>query len=253
MTLDQWGALDTRLRSVVQSGKSIAVLGWTDRNHSTFTRRLAEGKRVHFLPSPVREIPADVGLVLLTPWVTHADSRRANRDMLCPLTLGSGQIKRLLSASQDLLPVVKMRTRVVTAAAVPKCVAAVVPAKVNGGSLPPKPTSVAIPKSIPAPVSIPKTVPPPSVVVASAPLPPAVPSNMLAQVQNAWLIVASESVLLERQAQLKTELGRFQAEVVRIKCDLARVGDELTRVALTKEAITTIEQAISNLGVLAST
>ncbi len=105
LTEKQREALTQQVRKTLESGRSIAVVGWRDSNHGQFTRKLPMEK-VIFLGNSSKNIPEKAGLILLTRFMHHADFRKikSERDKDCySKVLGTGQIKRILESCKDLL------------------------------------------------------------------------------------------------------------------------------------------------------
>jgi hypothetical protein len=97
-------ALLQRIRSVLAEGRILVVLGWRDSNHDHHTRQLSKEGRVMFYDQAPSTLGSNVGLVISSKFVGHADFERVK---VCrrthPVVLSNGEIKRLLRACDDLL------------------------------------------------------------------------------------------------------------------------------------------------------
>lgn len=97
-------AITRRVRKTLESGLSIAVVGWRDSNHSQFTRQLSAGEKVMFLDASARSLPEKVGFVLFTRFVSHAEFKRLKKGKPHnAVPIDPGQIKKILESCEDLL------------------------------------------------------------------------------------------------------------------------------------------------------
>ncbi len=100
-------ALTRRVHETLESGLSIAVIGWRDSNHSQFTRQLLDkklDKKIVFFSASPDILPERVGLVLMTRFIDHTVFQRIkNTKSIHPIPIGIGQIKRILESCSDLL------------------------------------------------------------------------------------------------------------------------------------------------------
>ena len=96
--------LARKVRKTLESGSSIAVVGWIASNHNDFTRGLWERKIVFLENSDTIEIPKRVGLVLFTRFVNHTMTSRVRGQVeIHPGVVHLGQIKKALEFCADLL------------------------------------------------------------------------------------------------------------------------------------------------------
>lgn len=97
-------ALLGRVRSTLESGRIIAIMGWRASNHDAFTKALPT-ERVHFFKHPPQTgIPPKVGLVLLTRFISHTMVARIQpRGRVHNAPLSNGKIKEILRSCKDLL------------------------------------------------------------------------------------------------------------------------------------------------------
>jgi hypothetical protein len=96
------GHVASKIRKTILAGNAVAVLGWTDRNHSSVTRSLPPGK-VCFLEAERKQMPANVAFVLLTRFVSHTVSDQVKkRGREISKVLGIGEIKRILESCADI-------------------------------------------------------------------------------------------------------------------------------------------------------
>ena len=96
-------ALIREVRATLESGLSIAVVGWRDSNHDAFTRGLPKQK-VIFLEASALNVPERAGYLLFTRFVYHTQFNRLRKGRShYPGTLETGEIKRLLRSCADLL------------------------------------------------------------------------------------------------------------------------------------------------------
>ena len=97
----QLEALIQRVRTTLESGLSIAFVGWRDINHNQFTARLPE-KKVLFLDASPASLPERVGLVLFTKYVDHkivAQIRR--KKSVHKIVLEVRDIRTILESCKD--------------------------------------------------------------------------------------------------------------------------------------------------------
>lgn len=116
MDTRHWQDLVSRARATLNSGKSLAVVGWMTSNHNSQTEKFERGGRVSFYCGVPRELGVKTGLVICTRFVGHSDQSRLSRTVsVYPSTLSNGEIKRLLNECTNfLLPVRKVKEEVVT-------------------------------------------------------------------------------------------------------------------------------------------
>ena len=99
---DQLVAPIERARNAIQIGKSIAIVGWTDLNHTDFTRSLPKDKVVFFGSSP-RAMGSTIGFVLFSRYIKHKVSERIKEQKdVHPIVLEPRQIKKILVSCQNL-------------------------------------------------------------------------------------------------------------------------------------------------------
>lgn len=97
-------ALVDRVRSTLEKGLNIAVIGWKDSNHSNETRAIAKTLKVRFYQEIPREIGSSIGLVLLTKFNGHAYHPKLDRYAhIHPSCIPNNQIKSVLGECKDLI------------------------------------------------------------------------------------------------------------------------------------------------------
>lgn len=98
MLESQLNALIQRVRRTLESGLSVAVIGWRDSNHDEFTRGLSPEK-VIFLDNSPGTLAEKIGLVLFTRFVRHKTVARLKKNKeVFPHILQNGQIKTVLES-----------------------------------------------------------------------------------------------------------------------------------------------------------
>ncbi len=99
---DQLATPTERARNTIQIGKSLAIVGWTDLNHTVFTRSLPKDKVVFFGSSP-RVMGRTIGFVLFSRYIKHKVSERIKEQKeVHPIVLEPRQIKKILESCQNL-------------------------------------------------------------------------------------------------------------------------------------------------------
>lgn len=99
----QAGALAQRIRETLESGQTIAVLGWNHRRHNEFTRELVDGPVIFYNALPAK-LAASVGLILFTKYVDHNATRKLKRTTPIHSTvLEVREIKEILASCEDIL------------------------------------------------------------------------------------------------------------------------------------------------------
>lgn len=92
-----------RVRATLESGLSVAVIGWRDKHHNSFTRKIPKNRIIFFLEDSVTTVPERVGFLLFAPFVGHSELHRLMRQKIGHSgKLQSGEIKRILEACIDL-------------------------------------------------------------------------------------------------------------------------------------------------------
>jgi hypothetical protein len=101
----QLAALTQRVRETLESGLSVAIVGWMAKNHNPFTRKLPE-KKVVFLGNSPTSLGEKVGLVLFTEYVDHSVVERIKKKkkkMVYPVVVEIWQVKKIFESCKDLL------------------------------------------------------------------------------------------------------------------------------------------------------
>jgi hypothetical protein len=97
-------ALSREVRKTLESGLSIAVVGWRDSNHSQFTRQLSACGKIIFLDASATNVPKKAGLVLFTRFVSHQEFRRLKKGKSYhAVPVDTGRIKKIFESCEDLL------------------------------------------------------------------------------------------------------------------------------------------------------
>lgn len=99
----QLEALIQRVRTALESGLSIAIVGWRDINHNQFTAKLPE-KKVLFLDASPVSLPERVGLVLFTKYMDHTTSAQiGRRKPVYKIVLEVRDIRTILESCKDVM------------------------------------------------------------------------------------------------------------------------------------------------------
>lgn len=97
-------ALTQRIRKTLESGLSVAIIGWRDSNHNQFTRKIPRTKVVFFEETP-STLGQSIGYAIFTKFVGHPAFVRikgANKDRVHSVVVQMGQLRILLESCQDL-------------------------------------------------------------------------------------------------------------------------------------------------------
>lgn len=97
-----YDALLKRVRETLMLKKSIAVLGWMDRNHNELTRQLLRDDKIVFFEVP-KLLSEKFGLVLFTRFLYHTEIERIKTEKFYPTAIDIGIIKKIFEACKDLL------------------------------------------------------------------------------------------------------------------------------------------------------
>lgn len=77
LLVEQKADLVNRIRATIQSGRDVLVVGWMARNNVDFTREYED--RVSFCETVPKEVGPRTGLIILTKFLYHANSKRLKR------------------------------------------------------------------------------------------------------------------------------------------------------------------------------
>ena len=105
MLKSQFSALVDQVRSTLQSGQAIVIVGWMDKNHNAFTRSITD-KKVLFVEKKDARIGRSCGLILFTKYLKHSDHeklRSQHKDKAYKIVLEIHQIRSMLKLCKDLL------------------------------------------------------------------------------------------------------------------------------------------------------
>ncbi|MDD2657409.1 MAG: hypothetical protein PHD04_01955 [Candidatus Pacebacteria bacterium] len=103
MLESQLKALTQRVRKTLESGSSVAVVGWRDINHNSFTKKLPE-KRIVFLDATPPNLGDKVGLVLFTKYMDHDVYKRFKKKKpVYKVVIEVRDIRTILESCADLL------------------------------------------------------------------------------------------------------------------------------------------------------
>lgn len=96
MVQDQEARVVQTLRAKLGNGHSIAIIGWRDSNHDSFTRALPM-EQVRFFETAPLVMPRTVGYALFTNFVDHNQTKRVREQVSAHTKLfNTGCIKRIL-------------------------------------------------------------------------------------------------------------------------------------------------------------
>lgn len=102
----QLSALQRRISETLKQRRLVAIIGWKDSNHNTFTRSLSNNV-IKFLDDSPGIPSQNIGYILFTEFISHSVSDRVKKakekECYHPIPIKIGQIKQILESCKDLL------------------------------------------------------------------------------------------------------------------------------------------------------